>query len=104
MFCSNCGRENNGEAKFCAGCGTKIGKVSSFVEHTVDKYKDNEVNDRLIRIIKTIFNVGSIIVIICFVIALLCVIFITDDEKKSSNSAYCDVCYNVGGDLNEIYI
>ena len=72
MFCSNCGRENNGEAKFCAGCGTKIGKVSSFVEHTVDKYKDNEVNDRLIRIIKTIFNVGSIIVIICFVIALFC--------------------------------
>ena len=104
MFCSNCGMENNEKSKFCAGCGTRLGKVSSFVEQPVDSSKDNEINDRLIRIVKTIFNVGSIIVIICFVIALFCVIFINKEEKKASNSAYCDVCYNIGGDLNEIYI
>ncbi|HVF91342.1 MAG TPA: zinc ribbon domain-containing protein [Blastocatellia bacterium] len=50
MFCPNCGRDNSGERKFCASCGTNLEAVSQALSGTRDDFftKTDAALDQLI--------------------------------------------------------
>lgn len=46
MFCSRCGKENNDNAQFCAGCGAPLGSADTANTPTHIQYnKDNSNNN-----------------------------------------------------------
>lgn len=107
MFCSYCGRENNERDKFCIGCGACLEK--KVVENTVvNKVKDNkseDLNNNLFNLIKTVLIIGGIIILICFVVAFFSIFLVVKKENKSSIIGVNNyMCYNVCGDINEIYL
>lgn len=36
-FCQNCGTEYNNDAKFCAGCGKKVGETNNVTQNKVEE-------------------------------------------------------------------
>lgn len=57
MFCSQCGRENKEEAKFCAGCGTAL-------KNGVNTYKTSKISLKKGKSIKIIISFLTLIIVV----------------------------------------
>jgi len=79
MYCSNCGKENNKDNKFCFNCGNQLGIESSVKETKSDIKSGYEETSLVLGIICLVSS--FIVNIICFIPGIISIIYAKKYKK-----------------------
>ena len=78
MYCSNCGKENNSDNKFCVNCGNNLTYTNVNIKSESNGNKDTSLILGIICLVSSFF-----INILCFIPGIISIVYAKKYKKES---------------------